>query len=156
MCEFYIGWLYDDDIMSKNKEAVYMYKYLYFFLILFLPFTLFSKQLDWSHDYVQTLKEAKKEHKDIYLFIGADVCKFCDKFKATTLSDKATLKRLKESYKVIYLSRDRHLIPSHFEKKGVPRHYFLTPNGKIFYQDWGGREVDGFNLMLDEAELSRN
>lgn len=142
--------------MSKNIEAVYMYKYLYFFLILFLPFTLFSKELHWSHDYAQTLKEAKNEHKDIYLFIGADVCKFCDKFKATALSDKATLKRLKESYKVIYLSRDRHLIPEGFEKKGVPRHYFLTPNGKIFYQDWGGREVDGFNLMLDEAELSRN
>ena len=126
-----------------------------FLLLITLLYTLQAKDLPWVHDYSIAIEQAKKTHKDIYLFIGADVCKFCDKFKSTALSDKATLKRLHESYILVYLSRDRHTIPKGFEKVGVPRHYFLTSSQRRYYEDWGGREVEGFNLMLDEAELSR-
>jgi len=128
---------------------------MFLHVMLLFTSTLFSLELDWSHEYDKTLSEAKKTHRDVYLFVGADVCKFCDKFKATALSDKKTLSRLKEEYLLIYLSRDQHIIPKKFKIKGVPRHYFLTPAGEVFYEDWGGREAEGFNLMLDEAELSR-
>ncbi|WP_297440045.1 thioredoxin family protein [Sulfurimonas sp.] len=110
---------------------------------------------NWSHDYNKTLKLAQKEHKNIYLFIGADKCHFCKMFKEKTLSKKWIIKRLKQDYKVIYLSRDRHYIPEKFQKFGVPRHYFLDSNGKILFESFGVLEPAGFVTMLDEADLTK-
>jgi uncharacterized protein YyaL (SSP411 family) len=123
-------------------------------MISFTP-TLYCAELDWLHDYEQALAQAKQEQKDVYMFIGADKCKFCDRFKEMTLTDKGVLKRLRKEYVLVYLSRDRHLVPEGFQTKGVPRHYFLTPEGKIIHQTWGGREVHGFYDVLDEAELNK-
>jgi thioredoxin-related protein len=127
-------------------------------LILFFLFSsLFSSETDnWSHDYNATVKLAQKEHKNIYLFIGADKCHFCKMFKEKTLSKKWVMKRLKEHYEVLYLSRDRHYVPKKFEKFGVPRHYFLDANGKIIFQSFGLLEPSGFFTMLDEADLNSN
>jgi thiol-disulfide isomerase/thioredoxin len=123
-------------------------------LTLFSASTLMAGNLDWPHDYDKVMAQAKKEHRNVYLFIGADTCKFCDKLIKTVFSDAATMKRLHEEYLLIYLSRDRHVIPDNFEQFGVPRHYFLTPDAKVFFQSWGGLEIKGFHLLLDEAELN--
>lgn len=130
-----------------------MYKFLLF--ISLISSTLLSAELDWSNDYDAALAEAKKEKKGVYLFIGADVCRWCDRFKEITLSKKEVIKRLKEEYVLLYMSRDRHNIPSKFTTKGVPRHYFLKSDGTIVYEDRGSREVDGFLSLLDEAGLKK-
>ena len=116
---------------------------------------LYAQDLDWLHDYDQALIQAKKDKKDVYLFIGADKCRFCKKFKETTLADKDIIKQLEKDYVLVYLSRDQHKIPSWFETKGVPRHYFLSSDGEVFHETWGGREVKGFYDVLDEAELKK-
>ncbi|DAB28072.1 MAG: thioredoxin [Sulfurimonas sp. RIFOXYD12_FULL_33_39] len=127
-----------------------------FLLSLFFLFsTLFGAELDWSHNYDEALKQAQKEQKGVYLFIGADVCRWCDKFKDMTLSKEHVIKRLREEYVLLYLSRDRHKIPKHFEVKGVPRHYFLTNEGKVIHADRGSREVEGFFTLLDEVSLKK-
>ena len=66
-------------------------------IILTLLFSslLFSAELDWIHDYDKALVEAKKENKDVYIFIGADVCRFCDLFKKVTLSKKEVIAQTK-------------------------------------------------------------
>jgi len=125
-------------------------------LFIFLSSNLYAKEYKWFHDYNKALTQAKIEHKDVYLFIGADICKFCKKYKETTLVNEAAMQRLTHDYVLVYLSRDRHIIPDKFEKYGVPRHYFLDSNGKVFYDTRGLLEVDGFYTMLDEAELSKN
>ncbi|MDD5157532.1 thioredoxin family protein [Sulfurimonas sp.] len=127
---------------------------LLIFITLLLS-TLYSSDLNWLHNYDAALKQAKKEKKGVYLFIGADVCVWCDKFKDMTLSDKSVMKRLKEEYVLLYMSRDRHKIPANFTVKGVPRHYFLTSSGKIIHEDRGSREVDGFFALLDEVSLKK-
>ena len=99
--------------------------------------TLHSTELDWLHDYEKALAQAKKDKKDVYLFIGADVCKFCERYKKNTLSDKSVLKRLKKDYVLVYMSRDQHKVPSQFEVKGVPRHYFISSEGKLIYETRG-------------------
>lgn len=116
---------------------------------------LFSTELDWGNDYNAALKQAQKEKKAVYLFIGADVCRWCDRFKDVTLSKKEVIKRLEQEYVLLYLSRDRHKIPSKFTTQGVPRHYFLKSDGTIIYEDRGSREVDGFLSLLDEVELQK-
>lgn len=127
---------------------------LLIFIALLLS-TLYGSDLDWLHDYDAALKQAKKEKKSVYLFIGADVCVWCDKFKKMTLSDKSVMKKLREDYILLYMSRDRHKIPSRFIVKGVPRHYFLTSEGKVIHEDRGSREIDGFMGMLDEVSLKK-
>ena len=117
--------------------------------------TLFSYETDsWINDYNTGLKLAQKEHKNIYLFIGADACKFCKIFKEKTLSQKNVMDRLHKDYVLIYLSRDRHEIPTKFERYGAPRHYFLDQNGKILFATFGVLEPAGFFTILDEADLN--
>ena len=122
-----------------------------------LPFlliaSLYSYELDWLNDYDKALLLAKKENKNVYLFIGADNCRYCERFKNWTLSKKEVMDTLKENFIPLYLNRDQHKIPEHFVIQGVPRHYFLTPCGKIIHADAGSREPDGFYDILDEVEL---
>lgn len=122
--------------------------------ILLLVSSLCAIELDWLHDYDKALAQAKKEHKGVYLFIGADKCKFCAMFKKDALSDKVLMQRLEQDYVPLYLSRDQHKIPSGFETKGVPRHYFLTSESKVIYQSWGIIDKAGFYDLLENAELN--
>jgi thioredoxin-related protein len=126
----------------------------YFISVFLLITTLFSAELDWEHNYYKALYDAKQQGKDVYLFIGADVCRWCDKFKKETLSDKNVIKRLKKDYILLYMSRDRHKIPNKFKVKGVPWQYFLDYKGKILFATQGSREIDGFYDLLEEVELS--
>jgi len=125
----------------------------YFILILALISTLSA--LNWSSDYEATLKEAKKERKDIYLFLGSEYCKYCDKFKEEVLVKEEVLQKLKKSYVLLYLSRDIDDIPAGLEVKPVPRHYFLDSNGKVIYTTIGGRSVKGFYELLDEVKEAK-
>ena len=112
-------------------------------------------ELNWEHNYQNALAKAKKEHKMVYLFVGADKCRHCDRFKKQTLSNKELIDTMKKEYVLLYMSRDRHKIPDKFEKYGVPMHYFLTAEGKIIAVAQGSRELEGWYDVLDEVELSK-
>jgi len=117
--------------------------------------TLSATELNWEHNYNNALDIAKKEKKLVYLFIGADRCRHCDRFKKETLSNKKLIEDMKKQYVLLYMSRDQHKIPEGFEKYGVPMHYFLTPEGKIISQAQGGRELAGWYDILDEVDLKK-
>ena len=123
-------------------------------ILMVLISSLFSLDLDWEHDYKKALSDAKLKNKNVYLFIGADRCRWCERFYNMTLSDKDVMQRLEDEYVILYMNRDHHDIPEKFEKYQVPRHYFLDSNGKILYKTRGSREIDGFNSLLDEVKLS--
>jgi thioredoxin-related protein len=127
--------------------------------IIFLTFifitSLFGVNLNWEHNYYKALYDAKQQGKDVYLFIGADDCRFCDRYNDLALSKKFVMDKLKEYYIPLYMSRDQHKIPNKFKVEGVPRHYFLTSDGKIIHADQGSREPDGLFMMMDEAEMKK-
>ena len=127
-----------------------------FIIIATLLSTIYAADLNWLHNYDRALEEAKKENKYVYLFIGADVCRWCDRFKKMTLSNEDVIQRLKEDYILLYMSRDRHDIPKHFQVRGVPRHYFLSSEGEIIFTTRGSREVDGFYDLLEEVDLAKD
>lgn len=125
-------------------------------LSLFLFSSLISAvELDWDNDYEKALLQAKKEDKMVYLFIGADECTHCDRFKKQTLSNKELIETMKEDYVLLYMSRDQHKIPNGFEKFGVPMHYFLTPEGNVTAHVIGSRELEGWYDVLDQLDLMR-
>jgi len=119
-------------------------------IALLLSSSLYGIELDWEHDFDKALSQAKKEHKLVYLFIGADRCKYCKKFKETTLSQEEVIAKTKENFVLLYMSRDRHPIPEGFEKYGVPRHYFLTADGKVVRTEQGIWDKEGWFTILDE------
>ena len=123
--------------------------------LLLLASTLHAVELNWEHNYENALATAKKEHKSVYLFIGADNCRHCERFKKQTLSNKALIEKMKKEYVLLYMSRDQHNIPDKFEKYGVPFHYFLTSDGKIIAEIQGSRELAGWYDVLDEVDLIR-
>ena len=123
-------------------------------ILLFIS-TLDAVELNWEHNYNKALATAKKEKKMVYLFIGADNCRHCDRFKKQTLSNKELIKKMKKEYVLLYMSRDQHNIPDGFEKYGVPMHYFLTAEAKIIAVIQGSRELEGWYDVLDEIELTR-
>jgi len=125
-----------------------------FILFTLLTSQLFSAELNWTHDYNKALLTAKEQNKGVYVFIGADRCRFCDILKDKALSKKSVMKRLSKDFIPVYMSRDRDIVPSMFSTKGVPRHYFLTNDEKLIHEDQGSREESGFLLLLDEVELS--
>ena len=124
------------------------------YILLLLAASLLAIDLPWLHDIEAAKRIAQKEHKDIYVFIGALHCNFCVRYKNEVLSNKKVQDTLK-NYVKVFLNRDKHKVPSYFEKFGVPRHYFLRPDGTIYYDDAGIKGVNGFFLMIDEAELHR-
>ena len=124
-----------------------------FILFLLLITSLNAVNLDWIHDFDKALAKAKKEHKTVYLFIGADECKYCDRFYKNTLSNKKVIADMRENFVLVYMSRDQHKIPDGLEKYGVPRHYFFTEDGKLIHSDQGSREIAGWYDVLDEVDL---
>ena len=124
-------------------------------LLTLLSASLFSIELNWLHDYDKALSQAKKEKKDVYLFVGADDCRWCQRFYDLTLSKPCVMKKLKKDYVPLYMSRDQHKIPKKFKVRGVPRHYFLTSDGDIIYTAQGSREPDGFYDLLDEVDVAK-
>ncbi len=125
-----------------------------FFLALAFVLPLCAAVTDgWIHDYGKGLETAKKEHKDIYLFIGADKCRFCKKFKERTLSQPKVKARLNAHFVTVYLSRDRHDVPDGFERFGAPRHYFLDADGKILDEDAGYLNAEAFMTLIDDVLL---
>lgn len=117
--------------------------------------SLFGVNLNWEHNYYKALSMAKEQGKDVYLFIGADECRWCDRYYEVSLSKQSVIDRLEEDYILLYMSRDQHKIPNKFKVQGVPRHYFLTSDGKIIHADQGSREPEGVFIMMDEAELKK-
>ena len=121
--------------------------------IFLLISSLDAIELNWEHDFNNAINRAKKEKKLVYLFIGADRCKHCDRFKRQTLSNKNLINEMKKEYILLYLSRDQHKIPDGFEKYGVPMHYYLTADAKVIAKVQGSREIEGWYDVLDEIDL---
>lgn len=114
-----------------------------------------SASFSWPSDYEAALSEAKAQKKDVYLFLGSEYCKYCEKFEKEVLSREDVLNKLKKKYVLIYLSRDIDDIPSHLETKPVPRHYFLNYKGEIIYTTIGYRSFEGFNELLNEVDEAK-
>lgn len=124
--------------------------------IIFLMTLVQAVGLNWGHNYKKALNRAKQLNKDIYLFVGADHCRFCDMYKKNALNDTVLLNRLKKHFVLLYLSRDTDEIPSKFETKGVPKHYFLDAKGEEYFHTWGYYDARSFHLIIDEALLYKD
>ena len=125
-----------------------MKKIILFFIAVF---ALQAAEVHWAEDYKDALAKAKQEHKPIYLFISAAECPWCEKFQKHTLTNKKVIKTLNKRFIALHLIRDFDTIPSKFAVRPVPRHYFLTPSGKITHEEIGYADADIFLLVVQNV-----
>lgn len=127
-------------------------------IIILLVFTLslFGGDLNWSHDYDESVEKAQEQKKGVYVLITSDYCKWCKKFEKSTAVDKDILKKLNKNYVLVHLSRERHDIPASLKTRPVPIHHFLNNDEKIVYSTIGYMEANDFSKHIDKATKKIN
>jgi len=128
----------------------------YILITMALISTLWSTELvGFSDDYEASLKIAQKQNKDLYVLITSVNCRWCIKFEKTTLQDKEILKMLKEKYVLVHADRDMDDLPSWMNSKRVPKHYFVTAEGKEIFSFLGYWDSLDFRSFLGDVEKER-
>jgi len=122
------------------------------FLLLVISFNLFAVNIEKLNDYNQGLKKAKIENKLLYVLISSEKCKWCKKFKETTLTKNSIKNRLSKEFIVIELIVGQDVIDEKFKTTPIPRHYFLNSKNKIIYEALGYRDSVLFDSFMDNAQ----
>lgn len=120
-------------------------------ILLALTLSLFGSDLDWSHDYDESIEKAQEQNKGVYVLITSDGCIWCRKFEKTTAQDKNILDKLNKDYILVHLSRDRHDMPVNLETRPVPMHYFLRNNEDKIYSNAGHVDAKTFESFINFA-----
>lgn len=123
-------------------------------ILLVFVFSLFGADLNWSHDYDDSVEKAQEQNKGVYVLITSDYCKWCKKFEETTAVDKDILKKLNKDYVIVHLSRERDDIPASLRTTPVPIHHFLNSNEEIVYSTVGYEPAESFSYHIDKANRS--
>ncbi len=126
-------------------------KYLVTFFL--LVSSLLSADLEWPSDYKQALEKAKKEHKQVYMLITSQNCRWCRKFENKTLEDEQIMQKLQAKYVLLHIDRDKDFLPEKYKSKRVPRHYFITPKGEVIYTFLGYWDIEDFSSFIDDVDV---
>jgi len=113
---------------------------------------LFSSGLDWENAYDKAVTKAKATHKNIFVFIEAEHCPYCEQMKQEVLETKYIDNALKHfvPLKLDISSKDAK---THFPKAYVtPTSYFITPQGKPLEEAVGALTEEFFFWRIDSAE----
>jgi len=117
---------------------------------LLLSSTLFS--LEWVKDIDTAVTVAKKEHKNIMVFVEGENCRWCKKMKHRTLSDETVEKRL-EKYVIVKVMREdgnaMSVLPA---IQGVPTIFFMKHDKAVIEEIIGYFNVEDFLSYIDDVE----
>ncbi len=124
-------------------------------LLVLLSLTLVAAEVKWAEDYESALVEAKKQNKDLYIFISSTYCPWCAKFEREVLTNAKVIKALEKDYIVVGLNKEMDDIPAGYTAKVIPRHYFAQANGKSYYTFAGYYDANDFLDTLQEIQEER-
>ena len=124
----------------------------YLFIILFSLVPLLSGELDWQHSYDQAVAKAKAENKNIFVFIEAKHCPYCEQMMHDVLSTKYIDNALKH-FIPLKLNISSPDAKTHFPKAVVtPTSYFITPQKQPLEEIVGYLNEEFFFWRIDSAE----
>jgi thioredoxin-related protein len=105
----------------------------YIFLIFFLITSIFATpniSIKWLDNYHQARQVAKKENKNILLFISSKDNPYCDYMREDTLKYKPVIKQIYKKFIPVRLIIETDKIPVGIKFFTVPSIYLLTAKGK--------------------------
>jgi thioredoxin-related protein len=91
--------------------------------------TLFAQMngLNIIEDYDNAVSIAKKQNKNIFLFVHSTYCPYCEKMKKTTLSNKDVIKFINNKYIFTMLNLEIDDIPEKFKPRFTPTTFIVNP-----------------------------
>ena len=125
-----------------------MHKIILGFLL--LSSTVFS--LEWVKDINTAFSMAKKEHKNVMVFVEGEHCRWCKKMKGRTLSDESVEKRLEKFVVVKVMREDPVAMAILPQIKGVPTTFFMNENKKVLESAIGYWNVEDFIAYINDVE----
>ena len=125
-----------------------MHKIILGFLL--LSSTVFS--LEWVKDISTAFSMAKKEHKNVMVFVEGEHCRWCKKMKGRTLSDESVEKRLEKFVVVKVMREDPVAMAILPQIKGVPTTFFMNENKKVLESAIGYWNVEDFIAYINDVE----
>lgn len=118
--------------------------------ILLLSSTVFS--LEWVKDIDTAFTVAKKEHKNVMVFVEGENCRWCKKMKGRTLSDESVEKRLEKFVVVKVMREDPKSMAVLPDIKGVPTTFFMNADKKVLESAIGYWNVEDFIAYINDVE----
>ncbi len=118
--------------------------------ILLLSSTVFS--LDWVKDIDTAFTLAKKEHKNVMVFVEGENCRWCKKMKHRTLSDESVEKRLEKYVVVKVMREDGNAMSVLPPVQGVPTIFFMKENKAVIEEIIGYFNVEDFLSYIGDVE----
>lgn len=118
--------------------------------LLLFSSTLFS--LEWAKDINTAFAMAKKEQKNIMVFVEGEQCRWCKKMKGRTLSDELVEKRLEKFVVVKVMREDPAVMAVIPEVQGVPTTFFMDKNKKVLETILGYVNSEDFISYINDVE----
>jgi thioredoxin-related protein len=110
----------------------------------------FASQMEYETDYEVALAKAKKQGKELFIFMSTSYCPWCRKIENRVLSKVDINKRIKEKYIPVMLNFSRKNFPKQFKEINLtPTLYIVDPKTeKINHQFVGYSAKDDFLFEL--------
>jgi len=118
--------------------------------ILLISSTVFS--LEWVKDINTAFTMAKKENKNVMVFVEGEHCRWCKKMKGRTLSDENVEKRLEKFVVVKVMREDPKVVAALPKIQGVPTVFFMDKNKKVLETVLGYFNVEDFISYINDVE----
>jgi len=103
----------------------------YILISIFFTISLQSSLITWSNNYHISRQKAKKENKNVLLFISTKKDNpYCEYMQKDTFEYKPIVKHINKNYIPVRLFVENNQIPMGIKFFTVPSVYFLNPKGK--------------------------
>jgi len=121
-----------------------------FFIALIATFS-FASSINWLHDVNKAIDIAKKEKKNILIFVNAADCPFCDQMEEEIFEDKEDINYLSKKYIFVNLDIDsaQKIFPNTYV---TPTTYIITPDKKLLASQIGYQNEEFFYWTIGKAD----
>jgi len=149
----------EDDLMDTVEEMLSKFAYQYkddnkgsTQTKTGLTHTNFAEHMGYETDYKVALKKAKKEGKELLIFMSTSYCPWCRKLEKRLLSKIDIDKNIKAKYIPLKLNFSKKNFPNQFKEIALtPTLYVVNPKTeKIVQQFVGYSNREGFLELLNE------
>ena len=104
----------------------------YFVTSVVFSYTLFASSINWSDNYHMSRQKAKKENKNVLLFISSKTNPFCEYMEVDMFTNKDIIIAINQDYIAVKLYVEDGNFPGGLRFYSAPSIYFLNAKGKFF------------------------
>lgn len=120
---------------------------------LYFTITLFAQNLVTFTNYEEALNSAKKNGKNILMFVYTDSCSWCKKMKKETLSNKNSIEFINKNFIFLTINREKDSFPKEFSPRFIPTTYLIdAKNEEEIYALYGFKSSKELISELDDLK----